>query len=303
MLNVTMRRFEALLAIADTGSFAAAADQLGIAQPSISAHVRALEAQLGGTVFQRSKGRRPVLTEFGQTVVAHARELLAEVDHMQADLAIVRSNASQRVVFSCQRSLANFVLRKPITEYAVSRPDTHLMVSVGKQEDVIAEVRDGSADIGCFLSNAEIRGLRSEVIGRQRLVLVVAADNPLAGRRKVSPREVMKHGFVAPPQSSLFGRAISKLLADVGITQMKVAAQATEYHFLRELVAAGLGISCSPDTSVTNDVAAGILAVVDLDAPPLHLDIRIVTSPTRHLSPAAREFADYLVATPALKRM
>lgn len=296
-----MRRFQALLAIAETGSFAAAADVLGISQPSISGHIEALESQLSGSVFHRGKGRRPVLTEFGHTVVAHARELLAEVDHMQADLAIIRSNASQRVAFSCQRSLANFVLRKPITEYAVSRPDTHLMVSIGKQEDVIREVREGSSDVGCFLSNAEIRGLRSEVIGQQRLVLVVAADNPLAGRRRIRPEEVQNHGFVAPPPSSLFGRAISKLLADVGITQMKVAAQATEYHFLRELVAAGLGISCSPATSVRSDVAAGTLAVLDLDAPPLHLDIRMVTSPTRHLSTAAQEFADYLAGSPALR--
>lgn len=296
MLNVSMRRFQALLEIADSGSFAAAADRMGISQPSISAHVKAVEEQLGGSIFHRGKGRRPVLTELGHTVVAHAREVMAEMDHLQADLAIVRSSASKRVVFSCQRSLANFALRTPITQFAVSRPNTHLMVSIGKQEDVIDEVRGATADLGCFLSNTEIRGLHSQVIGRQRLVLVVSASNPLAGRRKVTPQEVCKHGFVAPPQSSLFGRALSKLLADVGISRMNVVAQATEYHFLRELVVAGLGLSCSPATSVANDVAAGKLAVVDLDAPPLHLDIRIVTSPLRPLTAAAEEFRKFLVS-------
>jgi DNA-binding transcriptional LysR family regulator len=301
MLNLTMRRFQAVLAIADNGTFAAAADVLGISQPSVSGHIQALERQLGGAIFQRGKGRRPVLTELGRTVVGHARELLASVDHMQADLAIVRSTSSQRVTFSCQRSLANFVLRKRITDYAVSRPDTHLMVSIGKQEDVIREVRDGSSDVGCFLSNEDIRGLRSTVIGYQRLVLVVAADNPLAGRRKIKPEEVRKHDFVAPPLSSLFGRTITKLLTEVGIAPINVAAQATEYHFLRELVAAGLGISCSPATSVASDVAAGTLAILDLDAPSLQIGIRIVTSPTRHLSPAAQSFADYLAASPVLR--
>lgn len=294
MLNITLRRFEAFLSIVETGSFAAAADLLGIAQPSVSAHVAALEKQLGGAVFDRRKGRKPVLTELGRTMVSHARELLADVSDMQADLSIVRANAGERVIFSCQRSLANFVLRKPITEFAVGHPDIHLVVSVGKQEDVIEEVRDGRADLGCFLSNTEIRGLRSEVIGRQPLVLVVSADNPLAGRRKVSPKEVQKHGFVAPPPSSLFGRAIAKLLADVGITEMRTVAQATEYSFLRELVAAGLGISCSPATSVSVDVAAGKLAVIDLDAPPLSIDIRLVTSPSRAATPATQKFSRFL---------
>src|SRR5690606_29929461 len=301
MLNVSMRRLQAVLAIADHGTFAAAADMLGISQPSVSAHIQALEGQLGGPIFLRGKGRRPVLTELGHTVVGHARELLASVDHMQADLAIVRSTSSQRVVFSCQRSLANFVLRKAITDYAVGRPDTHLIVSIGKQEDVIREVRDGSSDVGCFLSNEEIRGLRSRVIGNQRLVLVVAADNPLAGRRAIKPQEVRKYDFVAPPPSSLFGRALTKLLAEVGVSQINVAAQATEYHFIRELVVAGLGISCSPATSVAADVAAGKLAILDLDAPPLLIGIRMVTSPTRQLSPTAQDFTDYLCASPVLR--
>lgn len=297
MLNITLRRFEAFLAIVESGSFAAAADQLGITQPSVSAHISALEKQLGGSVFERHKGRKPVLTELGRSVANHARELIAEADDLQADVAVIRSNAGQKVVFSCQRSLSNFVLRKPITEFAVSNPDIHLIVSIGKQEDVINEVRDGRADMGCFLSNSEIRGLRSDVIGSQRLLLVVAPDNPLAGRRKVSAQEVQKHGFVAPPPSSLFGRAIAKLLAEVGVTQMRTVAQATEYHFLRELVAAGLGISCSPATSVAKDVAAGTLAVIDLDAPPLSLDIRLVTSPKNEISPATRKFAAFLSGT------
>jgi DNA-binding transcriptional LysR family regulator len=294
MLNVTLRRFEAFLAIVERGSFVAAADQLGITQPSISAHISALEKQIGGSVFERVKGRKPVLTELGRGIVVHARELIAEADDLQADVAILRSNAGQKVLFSCQRSLANFVLRKPITDFAVSHPDVHLIVNIGKQEDVIGEVRDGRSDIGCFLSNSEIRGLRSRVIGSQRLQLVVAPSNPLAGRRKVSPQEVQKHGFVAPPASSLFGRAIAKLLAEAGITEMRTVAQATEYHFLRELVAAGLGISCSPETSIANDVAAGTLAVIDLDAPPLSIDIRIVTSPKNEISTATRNFADVL---------
>lgn len=297
MLNITLRRFEAFLSVVETGSFAAAADLLGIAQPSVSAHVAAFEKQLGGAVFDRRKGRKPVLTELGRTMVSHARDLLADVSDMQADLSIVRANAGERVVFSCQRSLANFVLRKPITEFAVGHPDIHLVVSVGKQEDVIEEVRDGGADLGCFLSNTEIRGLRSQVIGRQPLVLVVSSDNPLAGRRKVSPKEVQKHGFVAPPPSSLFGRAIAKLLADAGITEMRTVAQATEYSFLRELVAAGLGISCSPATSVSVDVAAGKLAVIDLDAPPLSIDIRLVTSPSRTATPATQKFSRFLSKT------
>src|SRR5690606_1860791 len=71
MLNVTLRRMEVFVAIVDEGSFAAAADRFGIAQPSVSAHIRALERDVGGEVFARRRGRRPVLTELGRSVLSH----------------------------------------------------------------------------------------------------------------------------------------------------------------------------------------------------------------------------------------
>jgi len=70
--NLTLRQLEVLVTIVDRGSFAAAADHFGIAQPSVSAHVRAIERHTGGPVFERTRGRRATLTALGRSVVAHA---------------------------------------------------------------------------------------------------------------------------------------------------------------------------------------------------------------------------------------
>src|SRR5690606_14094385 len=104
MLNVTLRRMEVFVAIVDEGSFAAAANRFGIAQPSVSAHIRALERDVGGEVFARRRGRRPVLTELGRSILSHARELLAEAADMRADVVKLRNATGQRVVLACQRS-------------------------------------------------------------------------------------------------------------------------------------------------------------------------------------------------------
>jgi DNA-binding transcriptional LysR family regulator len=294
LLNVTLRQLEVFVAIVEKGSFTAAAEHFGIAQPSVSAHVRALEGETGGSVFERRRGRKPALTDLGRSVLHHARELIAEADDLRNELASSRDPARQRVVFSCQRSVANFILAKQIPTFAVVHPEFHLVVRIGKHEEVLTEVRDGSADLGCFLSNEEIRGVRSEVIGTQRLMLMAAPSHPLAGRARVSAREIQKHGFVGPPPSSLFGRAVTRLLAGAGISEVKIVAQATEYQFLRELVAAGVGLSCSPEKSVQADVERGLLVPIDFDGPPLLFQTRLITSPQCPLSEAATALTRFL---------
>lgn len=295
-MNVTLRRLEVFVAVTDAGSFSRAANRLNIAQPSVSAHIRGLEREVGGAVFERRRGSRPILTDLGRSVREHARQLLAEADDLHADVVNIRSVGGQRLVLSCQRSLANFALKDPITHFALSSPNIQLTVRIGRQEDVVSDVREGIADIGCFLSNEELRGLNSQVIGRQRLCLVAASTHPLAKQRQVTPGMIAEYGFVGPLPGSLFGRAVTRLLADIGIRDIRVVAQATEYQFLRELVAAGVGISCSLEKNLENDLASGVLKKIDVGTKDLVLDIRLISSQSRSQSKPMVELTEYLKA-------
>lgn len=293
-MNVTLRRLEVFVAVTDMGSFSRAADRLNIAQPSVSAHIRGLEREVGGAVFERRRGSRPVLTDLGRSVREHARQLLADADDLRADVFNIRSAGGQRLVLSCQRSLANFALKEQITHFALSRPDIQLTVRIGRQEDVVSDVRDGIADIGCFLSNEETRGLNSQVIGGQRLCLAAAPSHPLAKQKRVMPAAVAEYSFVGPPPGSLFGRAVTRLLADAGIRDIRLAAQATEYQFLRELMAAGVGISCSLEKNLESDFKSGALKKINIGQKTFMLDIRLISSQRRPQSKPMVELTDYL---------
>lgn len=297
MSYVTLRRLEVFLAIVETGSFAAASDRLEIAQPSVSAHIRAIERDVGGLVFNRRRGGKPVLTEIGRSVLAHAREMIAEARDLRAEVLNLRAAHGRRVVFSCQRSLANFIFKEQITAFARAHSDIQMVIRIGTQEEVMADVRHGLSDVGCYLGNEEVRGLKSKVIGHHRLVLVAAPGHPLAGKPHVKASEVLRYGFVGPPPSSLFGRTVSRLLAGVGISGIKIVAQATEYQFLRELVAAGVGLACSPEKNVEPDLMAGSLVRLDLDAPGLIVDIRQIPSPLNAESEPAVALMDFLGRT------
>ena len=281
------------LAVVDEGSFAAAADMLGISQPSVSNHILALERAIGGPAFRRRKGRTPLLTDIGRSVLDHAREIVGGATELRTDVVRLKRSQQDRVVFSCQRSVANFSLKAEIVNFALENEKSELVVRIGKQEDVAVEINDGIADVGCYLSDEEPRGTTSEVIGRQRLVLVASPRHELARRRKISAAVLSKARFVGPPPTSYYGRAVMRLLRKAGIESMNVVAQATEFPFIREMVLADVGISCSPYRNVEADIQAGRLCALDFHGE-LALDVRLIQSAKREHSESVRRFTEYL---------
>jgi LysR family transcriptional regulator, low CO2-responsive transcriptional regulator len=295
MLRASIRRLEVFVAAAEAGSFVAAAQQLGIEQPSVSEHIRALEADLGQALFERRRGRPSRLTEAGQALVVRARTLLAEAEELSAEMGRRRSDARREVVLSCQRLVANVVLPASLAAFLRSHPELGLTVRTATQEEVFEHLFAGIADLGCFLSNTPPEGLVSEKIGEERLVLVAAPSHPLAGRRRIPPRELEAHRFVRGPASSLLGREFDRILADIGITRTPVASRTTEYNMGRELVAAGVGLLFTLARSVAPDLASGVLVELSLDAPPqLFIGVRQAYSPRRPPSAAARLLAAHL---------
>ncbi len=297
MQYVSLRRLGIFATVAEAGSFAAAADRMNIAQPSVSAHIDALEQALGGKLFERRRGATPILTELGRICLTHARDLIAASDRMSADVKEHLDAARASVVFACQRSLATSALSGAIADFARLRRDIGLTLRIGYQEDVAREARDGAVDIACLLSNAEIPGLPTRVIVREELVIVAAATHPLATRDRVPGAEIVRQDFVGSPPTSAFGREVLGLLRDAGVPRVRTVAQATDYQSLREFVIAGVGIACTLRKAVAPDAAAGALAIVKLDAPPLLMDVRLAHPPGRRAKPQVEAFTRFLVSS------
>jgi molybdate transport repressor ModE-like protein len=102
MISLSGRKLQVLVAIAETGSFAGAARRLGIAQPSVSAHVQAIEREAGVVLFERASGRQASLTEAGRSVLDHARESLALALRLEEELDARGSSAATTISFACQ---------------------------------------------------------------------------------------------------------------------------------------------------------------------------------------------------------
>jgi DNA-binding transcriptional LysR family regulator len=290
--NVTIRQLRVFAAVVDAGGFGAASEQLDIAQTSVSAHIQAIEEQLGQPVFLRRPGRTPVLTELGTALLGHARAIVAEIDALTSRLGTKESQFEEQIVFACQRPIAHSVLPPVLARFALEHPTIELVTRVGTQEEVTQLIQDGSAAIGCLICNDEIPNTVSEALGTERCVLIAGRQHPLAGRDMVEPQELERFPFVGAPESSLYGRSVDRMLRDVGIQRMTIVSRATEYQVLRQLVIAGVGIACVVGNRVARDVAAGDLVVLPLRGPPLTMTVRLLQSTTKRATPAVRSFIE-----------
>jgi len=302
MISLSPRGLEVLVAVAETGSFAGAAQQLDIAQPSVSQHIQALERRAGAALFLRRRGRRPKLTEAGERVLAHARAMLDDAARLSEDLDGGRRSGERRIVLACQRPVANSVLPPALAGFAREHPEYELAMVAGTLDEVLAQVRDGSADLGCFLSRWPQEGVAGRVIGVERFALVAAPSHPLAGRGEVSPQELARQKFVRAAHRSGFSIHMADMLRAAGIAGTPVASRATESGMVRELTAAGVGIWCVPAKTVRRDIESGLLAELSPGGPPMTMGLWLAHDDRRPLSAAARLLAGYIEACAAAGR-
>jgi molybdate transport repressor ModE-like protein len=277
MLYPTLRRLQVFVRVAETGSFAAAARQLGISQPSVSSHVQNLEKELAGPLFTRQSGRRVILNEDGRKLLVHARSMLASASRLEEGAGDRKQGGAQTLSIVCQRSLANTVMRETLARFAREHRDIRMAVRIAFQEEVIANIRGGTADMGYLLSTAPVPGVKSKLVGRVRFVIFASPDHPLARRKKIPPAELGEFEFVGPPDHSMFGRTVAAILQTIGVEPLNIVSEGTEFSVVRDLTVAGMGLCCSLEASVSADVANREVVVLDIDAPPLSADVLELT--------------------------
>lgn len=264
MISASARRLSVFKSVVDLGGFNVAANQLGIAQPSVGAHIKALEAQLGQPLFHRSRGSRPRLTKAGEAVYAFAADVLQRSAAATRTLADLRAVATQEIAIAVHRDIAAHFLPKRLTAFAADNPKIHVVTRIGTIDEVVGLVRTHAAAIGLFLSLRPISGIRCEVLGHEKLVLVATAKHPLAGRRAVTAQELGRVAFVTGLRHSRFYRMTDSALKSIGVPSYDIAMELEESTATKEMVRHGHAIACLPVCTVAAELAAGGLVALSL---------------------------------------
>lgn len=276
--------FDAVIA---EGGFTKAARHLHVAQPAISAQVKQLEAELGVTLIQRGT-RPPALTQAGELLLAHVRQVLAHVDAARLEMAGISSVTKGTVRIGATQVLGAFNLAAAMASFRLRYPGVAMTLCSGLLGELVAQLDVGTLDV---VIGPEHTGLRPrhrvEWLADEHLVLAVPVGHPLAAKGQVHLAECRTEPFICLPPGSGMHALLLQAASTAGI-EPRIDFQADNPGSIRDLVAAGLGVALMAASTTTGPGAP--VATCDLIRPPEHPPITVIT-PSKPTAPATRAFA------------
>jgi DNA-binding transcriptional LysR family regulator len=242
-----IRHLQALVGIAEYGSFSAAADALGTVQSNVSAHVARLERELGAPVVDRSTGR---LTEEGEIVVARARRMLVEMDALVADVSAMR----QEVVGTVRAGMIGTTGRWLVPRlYAMLRerhPGVQMTVSDGTSASLEPRLLSGQLDLAVVSLPVVGDELIATPLFEEDLMLVVPKDHPLASVPRPLPLAALcALKLMLPLSNTALRDEIDAALRRAGVT-LRPAMELDGIRMIASLTFDGYGPAILPATAV-----------------------------------------------------
>ncbi|NKQ52370.1 LysR family transcriptional regulator [Amycolatopsis sp. K13G38] len=279
---------ELLLSVARCGSLGQAAREHGISQPAAGSRIRNLERLLGLALIERSAaGSR--LTPEGAMVEQWAREVVRAAAGLDAAVAALRAHHERRLRIAASMTVAEYLIPGWLTELHARRPRATVALRVVNSTEVAQLVAADAADIG-FIEGPEMpEGLQCQVVGRDRLRLVVAPTHPWARRRyPVSAADLAATPMVVREPGSGTRDTVEAVLAEHG----PLAAPLVELSSttaIKAAVEAGLGPAVLSSLAVAAELADGRLVAVEMAGVELGRVLRAVWPAGRRLTGILRD--------------
>ncbi len=274
MISASARRLSVFKTVADLGGFNIAAEHLGIAQPSVGAHIKALEKQAGQGLFHRGRGIRSSLTKAGEALYAYAVEMLNKSQEASLTLNGLGAAGSRAIVIAAQRAVSNYFLPAYLAAFAACNPGVRIVTRTGTSENVLDMVRARAVDLGLFQSLGPVPGVRSQLLVNEPLALVVAPRHPLARNTNITAADLAGHAFVGPLRDSHYFHMIDQVLRRIGLHNYEVAMELQDFAAVIEMARHGTGIACEMLCCVKNEIQSGLLVPLKLAGPPVTMQIR-----------------------------
>jgi len=285
--DLSARQLEAVLALAEYGSFVAAAARLRISQPALTRSLKRLETALGVRLFERST-RRVQITAAG-------REFAAVAERMLNDLGItvqsVREVAEERrglVVISSVMSVAGGRLPGIVAAYRADRPGVEIHIREGVQATVLEDVRSGVADFGIGYVDELPEFVVGTALGRETFCVVMPVRHRLASRRSVSLADLRDEPVIGLPTESRTRRTLDVAAATAGVV-LRQRVMVGQFATLMALVGAGVGIGIVPRGATRGPMARGLRSV-PLGEPRITRRLGLMALREREPTPAAAGF-------------
>lgn len=285
---MTLRHLRIFTEVYRARSVTAAASALHLTQPAVTRAVQELEEHYGVRLFERIR-RRMSPTDSGQRLYARAVHVLDAFDRMEEELSDRDEQGLVRV--GATVTLGGTLLPALVQQFARENPRIDVRVTVANGDAVAAGLAENRLDIGLLEGGVTSDELHSEVIGSDRLCLVLPASHPLAARDRVTLRELARLPLLVRERGSTARTLLEQTLEAEGLTLDPVWESASTEAIL-QAVARGLGAAVLPEQVAAASVRDGSVCTRRVSGAPLERRRLLVWHRDKYLTQAMRRFIE-----------
>jgi DNA-binding transcriptional LysR family regulator len=290
-VSVTLTQLRSFLAVVRGGSVTAAADELVVSQPSVSAAVTALSRELGVRLLERDgRGVRP--TPAGHEFAAYAADVVGLLEQGRRAAVEAEGRAGLELRIAAVTTAAESFVPPLMRAFARDRPDVGLRLEVGNRDRVLAMVLGHEADVAVGGNPPRDGRIEAQAIRPNELVLIAAADDRLAGAGPVAAAALAGRTWLLREPGSGTRLANEAFLADAEIEAETLTLGSN--GAIRQAARAGLGVSFVSRDAVVTELDAGLLGVIAVDPSPAVRQWYAMRSAAGPVRPAVRAFMDFV---------
>ncbi|MFD3944221.1 LysR family transcriptional regulator [Streptomyces sp. NPDC058579] len=289
---IEARHLRVLRAVAATGSFSAAARELGCTQPAVSQQMKALETSAGTPLLIRT-GREMRLTQAGEALVRHASGILAGLTAAEEEVAAIAGLRAGRVRLVSFPSGSSTLVPTALAALRAAHPGTRVSLVEAEPPRSIEMLREGDCDVALAFrygaGQAEWDDLIVRPLLADRLVGLVPEGHRLADAEAVSIAELADESWIAGcPRCR---RQLVDVCEEAGFVP-RIDFATDDYPAVVGLVGAGLGVAVLPELAIESVRPKGARTVVV--EPAVEREIVALTLPDLAQVPAVAATLDEL---------
>ncbi|QWW70146.1 LysR family transcriptional regulator [Rhizobium sp. WYJ-E13] len=279
------RHMRYFVALAETLHFGHAAARMNMSQPPFSRQIAAIEKRLGAKLVERNS-RNVALTPAGQHFLADCRAVLDQFDAACRDVQLVAGGMKGELKLGFMMHAAHSVIPALVRLYSEARPDVRLILEERIPTDIEEMLAEGKLDAAVTFGGGPAPHLRTQLLARDRLCLIVPSGHRLADAETIGPQSLAGERLIAAPATvaPTLRTAIGLYCASGGVIP-HYAFEPRLQHTIIRLVQEGLGVALIPQ-SLCSDLAEGVVSRVLVDAP--EFDV-VLCAPRAGRNPAVPE--------------
>lgn len=292
---MTLDQLRVYVEVAERGHVTRAAEALGMSQSAASAAIAALESTYQIKLFDRV-GRGIELTEIGRTFLREARSVLDRAAMARSVLQDLAGGPAGPVSIAASLTIATYWLPRRLAAFQAANPRVRLNVVIRNTHDVEAAVVEGQANVGLVEGPTQHPALTRQRIDHDRMVLVVASDQPSLPLDASGGLDLRAITWVIREAGSGTRRALEDLAGREGLSleELKIALVLPSNEAVREAIEAGAGATIVSRHVVASAIANGTLKAIPVDLPPR--EYALVRHRDRHETLAQQALVAHLTA-------